>query len=88
MAKDQSWIADILEGYRQVNVAGVDIGLPHRNILNLIGATVVDNPDTVDLVSGLQVGSTDVTLTDSTAGQYTTTLVNGLNSNVLRTVLR
>jgi hypothetical protein len=76
MAKDQSWIADILEGYRQVNVAGVDIGLKHRNILNLIGATVVDNPDTVDLASGLQVGSTDVTISGELVPQYVVQLAS------------
>ena len=54
MAKDQSWIADILEGYRQLNVGGVPVPSPvSRNILNLIGADAVDNPST---------GATDVTI--------------------------
>lgn len=52
MAKDQSWIADLLVGYKQINQSGVAI--PRRNVLNLVsGLTATDNPNTgaTDLVS-------------------------------------
>lgn len=65
MANDQSWIADLLAGYKQVNLGGLP--LERRNFLNLVsGFSAVDNPSGGD--GGL--GSTDLT---STAGQW----VNG-----------
>jgi hypothetical protein len=55
MAKDQSWISDILAGYREVQLDGIP--LSRRNILNLVaGFTVADNPTT---------GSTDVVVDGS-----------------------
>ena len=42
MAKDQSWIADLLAGYTDVQVGGVAV--PRRKILNLLSGTAVDNP--------------------------------------------
>lgn len=57
MAKSQDWIADLLAGYRKIQLAGED--LDQQNILNLAGGfTAVDDPTN---------GRTNVT---ATSAQY------------------
>jgi hypothetical protein len=62
MAKDQSWLDGLLSGYKQVTAAGTPV--TKRGTLNLVGATVADNPTT---------GATDVQLSGS-AGIFFATL--------------
>ena len=62
MATDQDWIADLLVGYKQIIDALGDT-VTQRNVLQIVGATLTDNPSYKDPVTEQVVGSTVFTFT-------------------------
>jgi hypothetical protein len=75
VAKDQSWIADLLDGYKQLLANGT--ALIKRNVLNVVGATCVDEPNYVDPETGAVVGRTTLTIAASGGSKPLTPPSNG-----------
>ena len=81
MAIDQSWIDDLLSGYREIRIGG--LAVVRRNAVNFVsGFTITDNPTTgATDVTG--VGGSSFTAAGDLSGNSATQMVVGLQGKVL-----